>query len=239
MSDPFPPAFRHGPIEPLTERSHLVRGGIRLKGVLRISRNMAIVRNGDALTLVNPIRLDGDGEQALKALGTVKHIVRLGAMHGMDDPYYVERFGAEFWCQRGGLVYPEPTNAHALGAAGELPFPDAELFCFEGVQQPEAAILLREGRGVLLTCDALQHYGDFGHHNLLARLAMPFLGFRRSTVVGPVWLKAMTPAGASLRGEFERLLELDFDMLLAAHGTWLSSGAKAGVRDAVARAFEA
>ena len=47
MSDPFPPAFPHGPIEPLTERLHVVRGGIRLKGVLRISRNMAIVRNGD------------------------------------------------------------------------------------------------------------------------------------------------------------------------------------------------
>ena len=124
----------------------MVRGGIRLKGVLRISRNMAIVRNGDELALVNPIRLDADGERDLRALGTVKHVVRLGAMHGKDDPYYVERAGAELWCQPGGSTYPEPAAGHALGADGALPFPDAELFCFEGAQQPEAAILLREGR---------------------------------------------------------------------------------------------
>ena len=57
---------------------------------------------------------------------------------------------------------------------------------------------------MLLTCDAIQHYGDYGHHNLLSRLVMPFLGFRRSTVVGPIWLKAMTPPGASCAAEFER-----------------------------------
>ena len=147
MSRDFPAAVPHGAIEALTERLFVVHGGIRLKGILRISRNMAILRDGDALTLVNPIRLDAEGEAALERLGTVKRILRLGAMHGIDDPYYKHRFGAEFWCQVGGGIYP---------------------------------------------------------------------------------------AGGSLRGEFERLLELDFDALLAAHGTWLPAGAKAGVRRAVA-----
>ena len=55
---------------------------------------------------------------------------------------------------------------------------------------------------------------------------------------GPIWLKRMTPPGASLQSEFERLLELDFDALLSAHGTFLNQGAKAAVRGAVAHAFE-
>ena len=238
MPRDFPAALPHGPIEALTERVYAVRGCMRVNGVLTISRNMAIVKHGDALTLVNPVRLDAAGERALEALGTVTAIVRLGAMHGRDDPYCRERFGADFWCQPGGSVYPDPPVDRPLGPDSPLPFPDAELFCFAGAREPEAALLVGDGPGVLLTCDAIQHYGDYSNHNLPARLAMPLMGFSRTTLLGPIWLKVMTPAGASLRDEFERLLALEFDALLAAHGTWLPEGAKAGVRRAVRRAFD-
>ena len=239
MPRDFPAALPHGPIEALTERVHAVRGCIRVNGVLRISRNMAVVRHGDGLTLVNPIRLNAAGERALEELGRVRAILRLGAMHGRDDPYCKHRFGCEFWCQPGGTVYPGPPLDRPLGPDCALPFPDAELFCFDGARQPEAALLVRDGPGVLLTCDAIQHYGDYSNHNVLARLSMPLIGFSKKTLVGPIWLKRMTPPGGSLRTEFERLLERDFDALLAAHGTWLPAGAKAGVHDAVRRAFDA
>ena len=62
MARDFPAPLPHGPIEPLTERVYAVRGGVRIKRVLRISRNMAIVRDNAELTLVNPVRLDADGE---------------------------------------------------------------------------------------------------------------------------------------------------------------------------------
>ena len=94
-----------------------------------------------------------------------------------------------------------------------------------------------DASGILVTCDAVQHYGDYSHNNFMARLAMPFIGFPKTTVLGPFWLKMMTPAGGSLRGEFHRLLELEFDALIAAHGTYLPAGAKAGVRRAVDKAF--
>jgi hypothetical protein len=66
---------------------------------------------------------------------------------------------------------------------------------------------------------------------------MPFIGFPKTTVVGPIWLKRMTPEGGSLKGEFERLLTLDFDRLLSAHGSLLASGAKESVAAAVRKAF--
>ncbi len=40
-----------------------------------------------------------------------------------------------------------------------------------------------------------------------------------------MWVKMMTPNGASLASELRRLLELDFDQLLSAHGTLLESAA--------------
>ena len=89
-----------------------------------------------------------------------------------------------------------------------------------------------------MTCDAIQHYGDYTYSNRMARMAMPFIGFPKTTVVGPIWLKRMSPPGASLQSEFERLLELDFDALLSAHGTFLNHDAKAAVQKAVASAFE-
>ena len=78
----------HGPIETITDRLSFVRGSMRMNALLRISRNMAIVRDGDGLTLVNPIRLTASGEEALARLGAVRRILRLGAMHGIDDTYY-------------------------------------------------------------------------------------------------------------------------------------------------------
>ena len=91
--------------------------------------------------------------------------------------------------------------------------------------------------GVLFTCDAIQNYGDYRHNTLLARLVMPFIGFPKTTLVGPIWLKLMTPEGASLRGEFDRLLGLEFDHLLAAHGSFLRGGAQAAVEKAIEKAF--
>jgi len=233
----YAPAYPHDPIEEILPDVYLVRGSVRLNALMRITRNMAIVRHQGELSLVDPLRLNEEGERQLRALGDVKRILRLGPMHGLDDPYYVDRFEAELWTPGESSTYPLPPPDRRLTPALELPFPDAELFCFEGTQQPECALLIRRAGGLLLTCDSIQHYGDYRHNTLLARSVMPFIGFPRTTIVGPIWLKLMTPEGGSLRGEFERLLTLEFDQLLSAHGSLLRSGAREAVRKAVARAF--
>ena len=227
----------HDPIEEVLPDVFMVRGSVRMNPLMRITRNMVIIRHEGELTLVDPIRLEAEGERALRALGSVKRILRLGPLHGLDDLYYVNEFQAELWAQGPSTTYPEPELDRRLAAASELPFPDAELFCFEGTSQPESALLIRKSGGLLLTCDAIQHYGDYRHNTLLARLAMPFIGFPKTTLVGPIWLKMMTPAGGSLESEFRRLLELEFDSLLSAHGSLLRGGAHDAVAKAVDRAF--
>ena len=228
--------FPHDPIRELAPDLFFVGATFKMNPVMSISRNMVIVRTGDELTLVNPIRLSSQGETELEALGRVKHVVRLGSFHGCDDPYVVMRFGAEFWCQEGSDHYAEPKPDHLLKEGGPLPFPDAELFEFTEIKKPECAILLKRGNGVFLTCDGLQHYGDFSRHSIVAKLLMPFLGFGRRMLVGPIWLKGLTKKGRSVKPDFERLLELDFDALISAHGTPLMQGAKDAVRAAVDRA---
>ena len=232
-----PPVYPHDPIEEIAQDVFMVRGSIKINALLRISRNMAVVRHDGELTLVNPIRLNTAEEEKLRSLGTVKRIMRLGPLHGVDDPYYVSTFQAEFWCQPGGTTYPQPDIDVEMESDCALPFLDAQLFCFNGTIQPEAALILQREKGLLLTCDAIQHYGDYNHNNLPARIILPFMGFPKTTLVGPIWLKLMTPEGSSLKTEFEQLLTLDFDALLSSHGSFLAHGAKAAVQAAVEKAF--
>ena len=227
----------HGPIEPIQGELFMVRGSMRMNPLVRITRNMAIVRHEGELSLINPIRLTAAAEAELKQLGEIKRIIRLGPMHGIDDPWYVEQHGAEMWVQPGGTTYPEPKADVDLSVTTPLPFPNARLFEFQGTVQPECALLVEIGDGILLTCDAIQHYGDYSHNNWLARLVMPFIGFPKRTLVGPIWLRVMTPEGGDLEPEFRRLAELPFDGLFSAHGTLLKSGAKATVRRAIDLAF--
>ena len=63
---------------------------------------------------------------------------------------------------------------------------------------------------------------------MLAKLVMYPMGFFTPCVIGPFWLKAVTSTGGSVRADFERVLALDFDNLISAHGT--SSSAAPGKR---------
>ncbi len=235
MNDP--PVYDHDPIEEIQPDVFMVRGSIKLNALMTITRNMAIVRHAGELTLVDPIRLSAAEEERLDALGVVKRVLRLGSMHGVDDPYYVGRYGAELWAPGPSDMYPAPEPTVVFDEATALPFPDAEIFRFEGVAQPEAALLLRRGRGLLITCDAIQNYGDYRFNNLPARLLMPFIGFPKTTLIGPMWIKLMTPEGETLESEFRRLLALEFDQLLSAHGSLLETNAHEACERAVQKIF--
>ncbi len=231
------PIYPHDPIEEIQPDVFMARGEVKMNALMTITRNMAIVRHQGELTLVDPIRLEQSEEKRLEGMGTVKRILRLGSLHGVDDPYYMERYGAELWAPGASQAHPEPKPTLEWDESTPLPFPDAELFRFEGLKQPEGALLLKRGKGLLLTCDGIQNYGDYSHCNLPTRIISPWIGFPKTTIVGPMWVKMMTPKGGNLESEFRRLLELDFDQLLSAHGTFLESGAHEACEGAVAKMF--
>lgn len=232
------PIYPHGNVEEIAEDIFMVRGSIKMNPLVRITRNMAVIKNGDELSLINPLRVNEKVEAQLAKLGKIKHIFRLGCFHGLDDPYYVEKFGAQMWAQLGGTTYTVPKIDKELDSIAPLPFEDAEIFEFAGTKEPECALLIKRGTGILLTCDAIQHYGDYSYNNIPAKILMPFIGFPRTTIVGPMWLKYQTQEGETLELEFRRLLELRFDKLFAAHGTFLEAGAHRAVEEAINKAFE-
>ena len=91
----FPPALPHGPIEEVFPDVFFVSGAMEtvLQGMeWKFSRNMTVVREGDRLIIINSVRLSDEGLAELDRLGRVTDVVRLGSLHGRDDPFYVDRY---------------------------------------------------------------------------------------------------------------------------------------------------
>lgn len=233
----YAPIYPHGDLEEIGSDIFMVRGSIKMNPVVRITRNMALVREGQEVALINPVRVDERVLAQITKLGKISHVIRTGAFHGIDDPYYVDKFSAAMWAQPGGVTYVEPKIDHEISETTSLPFSRATIVAFKNTKEPECGVHIADGDGLLLTCDAIQNYGDYSYNNLPARLMMPFIGFPKETLVGPVWTKLMATERGSLEDDLRQLLKLDFNRLLAAHGTYLASGAHAAVRAAIDKAF--
>lgn len=237
---PHPKALIHDPIKAIGDNLFVVHGSVMMLPVVRITRNMTIVRHNNELTLINAVRLSDEGLESLEALGDVKRVLRLGPFHGMDDGFYLERYQAELWGFKDGTTYPTADITQGLESGMALPFPDAELHCFNHLKETEGVILLKRTPGVLLTCDAIQSYSQpphMPHTPWLVRKLMPMIGFPNKTIIGPIWVKKMVIDYAATVEEFRALLELDFDQLLAGHGTFVANNARAELRSAFKQMF--
>ena len=83
----YTPVWPHGEIEEIFPDIFFVTGTNKTTYNsidFQASRNMLVIREGQALTLINTVRLDDEGLMALDELGQVTHIVRLGALN--TDP---------------------------------------------------------------------------------------------------------------------------------------------------------
>ena len=104
---------------------------------------------------------------------------------------------------------------------------------FASARHPEAALLLHRHR-LLLTCDAIQNWTAVDRFFSPGCGAMfTAQGLIRPANIPATWLGACEPNAA----DFHRLLDLDFDRLISAHGEPLLQGAHARVAARVAEVF--
>ena len=233
----YPPAYPHDELQLLYPDVYLLHGSIKMGPGMRMNRNMIILKDGEALTLVNPVRMSESGLASLDCLGTVKHIIRLGDFHGLDDAFYCDRYQCEFWAQAGQDTYKTPVPTNLIAANTESPFPNSVFFIFEQAKYPEAALFVKEHR-LLITTDSVQYHDDWSYFTWFTKTAFKLLGFKMGLNIGPPWLKRVMPKGGSLKGDFERLLTLDFNAIIAAHGLPLKSDAKKALSAELSNIFQ-
>lgn len=213
----YHPVMPHGDIQAVFSDIFFVTGTSRPTfsgSSWQYSRNMTILRNGGELTLVNTVRLDDSGLAKLDALGTVKHVVKLGSFHGMDDAFYRDRYHATQWALPGMEHEGGHTTDEEL-SAGHVPVPHADLFVFETSAKPEGILRLDREDGILLSCDSLQNWVEADcYFSEESALKMAQIGFIQPANIGPGWRMGCQPAAS----DFARLKALAFRHLLPAHG---------------------
>jgi hypothetical protein len=216
----------HGDITEVLPGIHVVTGTVSLPGRLpvRFSRNMTIVREGERLVLVNSLRLDDARLAALDALGKVTDVVRIAANHGMDDPFYKDRYGAKVWVVKGQrytsgfdtaspTVYFEPDVE--ADANTPLPLAGARLHVIRSTP-PEALMVLDRHDGIIVAGDCLQNWATVdAYFNVVARVMMRVMGFVKPHNIGPAWLRQGKPDLSDIRA----ILDLPFTKVIPAHGS--------------------
>ena len=233
-----PAAMPHGAIDEVFEDVFMVTGTMRNEffgSMWQFSRNMVVVRDDGALTLINAVRLDDEGLAALDALGAVKHVVRIGSMHGHDDPFYVEHYGATYWALPSMPPKETPPVDRELRVGGELPFPGASLFSFEATKLPEGILRLDRDGGILIACDSLQNWlgpDEFFDESTVEKMSE--MGFFAPANLGPAWVHANDPKP----DDFVRLKEIEFRHVLCAHGSPLRNTAMPDFHSTFARVFD-
>jgi hypothetical protein len=224
--DQLPPALPHGSLEEIFPDVFFVTG--MMKTVLmdvpwQFSRNMVVVRDGDALTLINSIRLDETGLTRLEALGRVTNVVKIGSLHGRDDAFYRQRYDAKFWALVG------MTHEHGLVADrelwpdGEMPFAGCGVFVFGTTKRPECILRIDRAGGILVSSDSLQNWltpDEFFSDE--SRKLMTEMGFFEPANLGPLWLRMNEPQPK----DFAQLCKLSFRHALCGHGEPLRDTAK-------------
>lgn len=225
MTKNYAPIYPHDPIIEIFENIYLLRGSVRLGLGLSMNRNMMILKQGNELTLINAVRISESELKKLESLGQVRHIVRLGDFHGLDDQFYIDRYQATFWSQSHHVNYPKLIPQQIIHADVQPPIKNSEFFIFEQATCPEAILFIKDKK-LLISTDSIQYWNDWKYFSFLSKIIIYLMGFRLGLFIGGPWLKRVTPKQGSLKSDFDRLLQLDFQHLISAHGVLLQDSAK-------------
>ncbi len=233
----LPPALPHGKLEEIFPDVFFVTG--TMKTVLmgadwHFSRNMTVVRDGDALTLINTVRLSGLGLTQLDALGRIANIVKIASLHGHDDAFYKSRYDATLWAMSGMQHAHGLTTDRELIPGGEMPFRGCTVFAFRTTKLPECILRIDRAGGILVTGDSLQNWvapDEFFSDQ--SRKMMTEIGFFQPANLGPLWMQINEPKAE----DFVRLRELSFRHVLCGHGVPLRDIAKEAYTDRFHRVF--
>jgi hypothetical protein len=237
-------------LDKLDDNLFLIQATSFVRRFAKINRNMVVLRhNKRELTLINPVRLDADGEARLLQLGGIARIIRLAPNHGTNhDRYYIDKFPqVRRWAPARSAADSHDPNLpvhRLLTDDDDAILPACHVFCFQETAQPECALLILQDYvgNLLVTSDSLQSHQANPLVNMPVRAKLAAEGMLAGKIhISSAWLRSASHTRShrqkALRGEFERLLRLDFARMVGSSGTMVYEGAKEGTVLAVERTF--
>ncbi len=209
----------HGSIEQMFSDVYFVTSTNKttFEGVeLQHSCTMTIIKNGKDLTLINTVPLTEEGLRELDALGTVKNVVKIGAFHGKNDAFYLDRYdNAKFWALKGMTDQNGKAIDAELTIDGPMPFPHCSVIMFKTSKFPEAMLHFDMHGGILITCDSIKNWlGPDEYFSKETGKLYQEQGFYGVASISSIWLQACE----TKQSDFDTLRLLSFKHLITAHG---------------------
>lgn len=172
------------------------------------STTVAVEADPGSLVLVNPLRLE---PRELDRIGGVAALVLTGPSHVRAAPHYRDLTGAPLWAPA-AMAREDLDPDETFGDGDELPG-GLRAIALPGPSDAETAFHLPRGGGVLILGDALTNIPASGGLHVLPAPHNPDVARTRRSCL--------------------RLLGLNFDLVLFAHGEPLRDGAKERLREAI------
>ena len=202
---------------------------------LQLGTRMTVVRLPDGgLWVHSPIALDGPLKAELDALGPVRHVIAPNAYHHLYAASAAAAWpGATLFAPE-RLKRRQP-NLSAARAIDPVAPPEwggvLDPVRIEGTIFHETVFVHRPTR-TLVTADIVENFDGSPH--LPTRLYLRASGLQGRVGFSKFLRRLAFRDRTKARRSIDRLLALDFDRIVLAHGRVLESGGRAALRDAYA-----
>ena len=206
------PLMDHGNLRELLPGIFELTGSMKLFGLFKYSRNMHLLNTNDGVILINPVRVSEPTLAEITKIGRINHVYKLGQLHNVDVPFYVERFKPKVWKNKNDPTLPDIQGDYFFEDYDTLPLCGSKVYRFEDSKLAETVLIHPESGGILLSCDAYVNMGPDPMANFLTKTLSKLLP--RPTYVGPNWVKIAKPSLETLKG----ILDFEFKNLMTAHG---------------------
>src|SRR5690606_20986285 len=142
-------------------------GTMRIFGLFQFSRVMTIIRKVHELILLNPVRVDDNMLSEISRLGDIKYLLKIGQLHNVDVPCYMDKFSPKLWVNKGDPSIGDYEPDGYFEDNEVLPFLNAKTMIIKGSKIKESVLFSREDGGCLHSCDAFVNMGVDPNNNWL------------------------------------------------------------------------
>lgn len=221
MSTKYFNLLPHTGVKQILPGIYTVTGTMKLFGLFQYSRVMTILKDENSLALVNPVRVNEETLSKIKELGEIDHIFKIGQLHNVDIPFYIDKFSPKLWVNKDDPSVKDSKSVAYFEDGNELPILNCKVKLIEDSKIKEAILISPADGGCLHSCDAFVNMGDVDPmHNWLTAKLSKLLS--NPTYIGPNWVKIAKPPQKSM----ESVLDFEFESFVPAHGEPIMKEAK-------------
>jgi len=213
-------------LTPLADDLWCAESELRVPLGLIFPIRMTVLRRGSDLALVSPIAIDDELATTLAELGDVETVVAPNAMHHTHLATTVMRY------PRARVLGVPLLRDKCPGVAfdamledGRAPFdPDVELLGIAGAPAMDERVLLHRPSRTLIVTDLIFNLPTAA--NWISRFVFRYLSRALGKPAQSRLWRSLTKDREAAGRSVNRLLELDFDRLVMAHGEVIPTGGR-------------